>query len=451
MSTDLLERLAERGTPRGPANVWADAQEPSWSGEPDDNAWNTWGFRVALSVVTVVVGFGLFAGLRGDGAALSTAAETDQPATDEPLPAPLLIDGAVLEVASRPSNPAFDADTIFEPDRDPDADEEWRQFAEEQLAIPIEMESIIFATNEGGFDETFVILDDATSNLPLAHVANIAEAEAARELDQFFEYEESLIERDPISTDDEASTRASFQPGNWSIDSASGLSEVWRYSDQTITTWNAEWRLRFGDGADEATLFVAPAQDTLWSFFAFGGTFLPDPSQSVALANETIEPGFPSEVVGFDTGTVLLGGLGPVDGDDDRGNIEPILIEAVGEMGYRVEVPSVDLFGNELRDIFSDAALWTDGDFIYQLRARDLDAALSNLQLVDRSTWVAEVQAAPDSLGGFFDDLTPAWIGAIILAGLLLVLVPGLIVLSILRSVRVTDLVAHEGTPRSQL
>lgn len=124
--TDLLERRAERGVPRGPAIVWADAQNVD-VGEKRDRRAN---YRVSAWFAIVALSF--FAATQiwdGEPQARSVEIDPNNPALlnpSEPLPTPILLDGFRLTSSVRPANPDFDSDDIF--GEGPSVDEDVRRF-----------------------------------------------------------------------------------------------------------------------------------------------------------------------------------------------------------------------------------------------------------------------------------------------------------------------------------
>ncbi len=120
MTNDLLERSlleprAERGTPRGAANVWANAQATRQTPSPNAG----WAFRLALAVFLIAIGtVGLVSLARDQDSDVATEPgvnESEVLDSIEPLPAPLLINGFELESVGRPEDPDFDADDLFGP------------------------------------------------------------------------------------------------------------------------------------------------------------------------------------------------------------------------------------------------------------------------------------------------------------------------------------------------
>jgi len=119
-ANDLLEHRAERGTPRGPAQVWAAAESAarpraSRSQAPRSRP----ALRVALAVwLAGLVALGAFGVSRnGDQTEAKVAAqpepsEADQ-ASGEPLPAPILVEGMQLRSAIPPAHPGLDGSDIF--------------------------------------------------------------------------------------------------------------------------------------------------------------------------------------------------------------------------------------------------------------------------------------------------------------------------------------------------
>ena len=116
---DLLQRRAERGTPRGSDIVWAAAQS---SQSPDQKFRNRGPgssavlFRVAIVAWTVGLGAIVYEKVNGDLPLATARSETESAAAEstEPLPEPLLIDGMTLERVSRPHDPDFDGDDLLD-------------------------------------------------------------------------------------------------------------------------------------------------------------------------------------------------------------------------------------------------------------------------------------------------------------------------------------------------
>ncbi len=116
---ELFEQRATRGAPRGAGTVWRDAHGGARAvGAPRP----TWRFRLALAAWVVALVVGAFAARQPDDSPVApTATSTDDegtPTSSEPLPAPLLIEGGTLSRerggVSRPTDPAYDADDLFD-------------------------------------------------------------------------------------------------------------------------------------------------------------------------------------------------------------------------------------------------------------------------------------------------------------------------------------------------
>ena len=239
---DLLERRAERGTPRGSANVWANAQPALRSPltNPPGQRSSSWTFRIALAVW--LIGFaiaGVLALGRGDD--LETATEPDEPIeSSEPLPAPILIDGFDLDRTGRPLDPDLDADDV--------------------LGEPVVQ--IGDTTSFGNFDvEEHVVFADPIDpfNNPIVGLELFADGgfrpwSLHADADELTSILDTVAQRD----------------GEWTISPDTGLVEIDRFSIDPRFLLDAGWQFDFSDGDEQVTLQAhtttdaAPISEWMW-------------------------------------------------------------------------------------------------------------------------------------------------------------------------------------------
>ena len=216
MSTDLLERRAERGQARGAANVWANAQMPA---EQPEHPKGSWFFRFAVAALVVVAGNAALLALAG-GSTIDTAGQlTDatQQASEadvpdirdfEPLPAPYLFDGQELVTKSQPSVPGADERNVFVVESDP--------------VIPSDEELVVFAESPTAFDGPIFVLGPERGNgVDVAGVNMSSEERTA--------IGDLLVRVD----------------SQWTLPPESGLVEVARFTSADFLT-SATWAFSFG-------------------------------------------------------------------------------------------------------------------------------------------------------------------------------------------------------------
>jgi hypothetical protein len=222
---DLFEDRAGRGTPRGAAAVWRDAHD----GAPvvDDLRRPSWGFRFALAawVVALVVG-ALAVRQPDDPPPASTTTSTDEsteestndeatPTSSEPLPAPLLIDGGTIARerwgVSRPTDPAYDADDLFD----------GIMQIEPSAGAPVTT-ATVFARRTDPFDGPILVIETLSDGRFRPLGANLTREELER-------YSE-LVER---------------VGGSWTVRPESDLVEVANFVDDWNTRLTLNWQFSF--------------------------------------------------------------------------------------------------------------------------------------------------------------------------------------------------------------
>ena len=229
-ASEQLERRAERGRPRGSAQVWAAAlTDPPVS---QSRTAEPWLFRLAVGMAAVVGGLALLVTTGLGSTDTSPAAQQNQ----EPLPAPILLDGVVLTEVAIPTNPAFDADRIFEPDRDPADDQAWFEAA---ASIEIEDPGIVVYAAEG--------------TDPTGPVAVVMGDDTEPTVEWTLN---TLAQNEPI------------RPTDVGVELADGrqLTEVWRYSNLPAELFQSVWVFDFG--LQQTRLTVEPVEHSIWSVIA---------------------------------------------------------------------------------------------------------------------------------------------------------------------------------------
>lgn len=381
--TDLLERRAERGSARGAAKVWANAQLSPHDGRGPEHRSRLL-FRIAL-VVWIV---GLIAVALDQANDDSPTDTVDQPDTTEPvsaddealLPEPILIDGMKLDGASIPfsystadSEGAVEGavedffDGLFGSNRDRavinDADERGTS-------------TVIFADPERPFEEPILGLLLFGSGGFRPWGVNVEPGQL-----------------------EELSAHVAQQDGDWRIDEDSGLVEVARFDDDPWDMVRYGWQFDFVDGDDQATL-QAESHDAFaeWIWLSRLGSGEVDSGRNLFVT--------PTTVLGNDA--LVLS----IEGTDRR---DPDFADSRTEL------------------------LWTSDDFAYRLvsssvrdntafgRAPDED--VDNLTLVERQVWLDSIDRA---------NRTPIieWVGGLLSITLMLALIVSSVVLLFRRSYR---------------
>jgi len=179
--------------------------------------------------------------------------DTVEQRTDEPLPAPILLEGTPLRQVSFPANPAFDVDGLFEPDRDPAADARWAE------------ETALDSTFR--FDEAVYALDPADPSGPVAVVITDNGTQVAAWT---------------LNTGPQDGRLLRFN-GDDSVVLANGdeLQKVWRLSDTPVALRQSAWSFEFGPELPGISLTAEPVGLSIWSvlsrneFAPEGGTLVP--------------------------------------------------------------------------------------------------------------------------------------------------------------------------------
>ncbi len=224
----LLEERSERGTPRGSANVWTDAnmaraeaRSTSWSG-----SLIALRLSLALSVVCLVAAGLSWAG--GDDAIVESATQNevaeDSPGPTTPEPAHLLVDGYTLDHVQAPmmdlvgdefGSSGIELTRVFADADDP--------FGQPVLGVD--------SLDGGGFQPWGVNV--STSGL-------------------------DALAGDVVRTDD-----------GWGLPAGSDLVEVARFTTQPADALRHGWQFDHADGSNGATLQAQPDDDAgLWVWVA---------------------------------------------------------------------------------------------------------------------------------------------------------------------------------------
>lgn len=234
-SHDLLERRAERGVPRGAAHVWAGARAASGSSSTVVRGGSAILFRVAMAVWVlglVVVGWEASTRTETSRAVTGETAQDEPAATesDEPLPAPLLVDGGRLKRnppgVNRPFDPDFDGDDIFD-----------RIFPTTvRSELPSEPESpattVIYAEATAPFEGPILGLELLAGGGFRPWGVNV-------DKDQLRDLTEDL----------------ELVNGDWSVARGAGIVEVARFRDDPFNSLKFGWQFDFElPGNDEITI-----------------------------------------------------------------------------------------------------------------------------------------------------------------------------------------------------
>ena len=231
MSTDLLERRAERGSPRGSANIWAELQAPSPTPLPPKGS--AWAFRLAVGVLAAAVGFGVF-GIT-NSSTTETVADVAAPIEDsvtpseDTLPEPYLVEGLSLAFVAQPTDPEFDADDLLgEPGNLPPPKSDAMN------------DIVIFARSVDDFDGPILgveVLDDGTTEAWSANLSSTEFASLNAELAQV--------------------------DGQWTVPADSGLVQVAQFQFQPELRRSQQWDFEFvdTDSLDSVVLHANPLRD----------------------------------------------------------------------------------------------------------------------------------------------------------------------------------------------
>ena len=216
---DLLQRRAERGSPRGAANVWTDAQieQPTHM-----RAEGSWVFRLVLAVGTI--GVGAVAALSiasssetatSDIAPPAAVSEGDPSPAEDDLPLPIFVEGATLQ-DSLPACIDFLAGCVPIPLDDPGMEMPENEFGIRTL------QTLVYA------DE-----DDPFSNRVLG-IENFEGGFRTWSLNTDQETNDELVEQ------------VVLEGGEWVLPLESGLVEVARFDGYPIP--DGSWQFDFVDG-----------------------------------------------------------------------------------------------------------------------------------------------------------------------------------------------------------
>ena len=312
--TELMEQRADRGTSRGAAEVWAGAQHALRSEQfPDTRASKT-GLRIALalSAAALAVLAGMLTEPFGteDSAIVPVASEeATENGTQPSEPAPILIDGMTLTNVNEPWSESQREAATFTVDESPTV-----------------ISTRVYAATSDPFAGPIVGIDTLEGGGFSPWSANLSGAEL-----------NSL-------------TGTVVREGeSWRLPEDGNLSEVAKFSDDSMNVVLNGWQLDFRNGSDEATL-QAEQGATEWVWLA---RLLRYRSPEEALSVSPIE---------------ILG----VDGA-----------------------------------IADDEAFWESDGFVYRLTASELigdtssrrpvEVVIEQLQIVDRGEWESAVEQAQSS------------------------------------------------------
>ncbi len=308
MSTELLERRAERGEPRGAANIWADTQTPTPNPGGPRGAWV---FRLALATILIAAGIAVFGALGNDRPA-STATQPADDASENPLPAPLLIDGTPLEFFGR-TTPTWQLD-------------DWG--------------AVAFSTDPSSFSAPMIGIT-RSGGVERRWSANI---ESQQQLDELWS---EVVPLGNFNWD--------VVPGSQVIVASWGRASI-------SETFEQYWSFDFGD----LSLLVTPVDETLWRYFLPDNNPIETPAEpallsflvndvSAEFANLAITE-IDVDVVGrsgylIDQSTTDLGGLGV---DEAARNF---VIWADGEFVYQLASTDIEASLADLQLV--DREAWT--------------------------------------------------------------------------------------------
>lgn len=354
-SNDLFERRATRGSARGAARVWTEAQ-PHAEVKPNFG-WSAALLRVAL--VGWIVGFGVIGLTILDQDAGSSALDAAQDPeespsleSDEPLPQPILVDGMSLRMVSRPFDPGFDGDDILDDlgfTRSPDS---LAEIDSEHSS----RQSVIFANPEDPFNGPII-------GLELFGGGGFRPWSANTDTKSLEEFTAQLIQQD----------------GAWTIAPESGLVEVARFSGDVYDNLKLGWQFDFGESDQQLTLQAESS----------GG---PEPASIWVWVNRLLSDG-PSDAVISE-------------------------VEVIGNRGMKLDYgPSLDtdevIWADSSGFVYRLTAATISGNTSLQMTASD-DA--ERLRVVSRTAWVNAVNEAertpPVAIVG-------SVLGAVVVLGLL--------------------------------
>ena len=372
---DLMERRVERGNPRGALTVLADAQaEVEMAGEIPRwgrSRWFLWLFIAFHFVISLaVLGFGAFGGTRDADTA------TDEPdrsiigptalTSNEPLPAPILVDDLDLVFTRRPSFDPFDADDLF-------GDGPPSTFFNPTSSAPF----IIFGDPDASFDGP--IFGVSVFNFaPIEFEVFSANMEPSRA--------DELAEQVQVTSD-------GINGGTVALATETDLVEIVNRLDFFRPTNDQIWDFGFEE------------QNEYVSFTAATSRFPEDLNEWDSLYDILSQSGLTRMTL---SSTQVLGQPG-------------VRISATFEdSGFFTEFDFDGDFAEEgisVDDVFLDAVVWTQDDFAYTLNLfeprRPVMDDLSRLRIADRAEWNTAV--AQTDYRGQSTDFT-VWRWAILLA-----------------------------------
>lgn len=348
---DLLEKRAERGSPRGAANVWANTQLTLL---PDNRRPHLGRshilFRLALALWCVGLVIAILDRANDDAKTETTSASTEGDTNgsiplelEEALPPPLLIDGMELDRVTLPVDPYECCDDDF-------LDNLFPSNRERVIINDLDeggTSTVIFADPERPFEEPILGLSLFGSGGFQPWGVNLEEGQLA-----------------------ELSAAVSQANGDWVIDGDTGLVEVARFDDDPWNMLRLGWQFDFARG-DEQTTVQAEGHDGVsewtWIYRLAAGEV--ENGRDVSLTATTV----------LDEEALVLSITDPnrtnVDQSDERSEI-----------------------------------IWTSDDHVYRMTASTLrdntafsrspheDAA--KLELVDRDVWVEAVDRANRTSAG---------------------------------------------------
>lgn len=223
---DLLERRAERGTARGAANVWADAQPHA--NTQARHSGTKWALRFALVAWAAIMGIAVILGAGRSGELETASADgEDQPVESvEPLPAPILVEGMNLQRVNRPWDPGFDASDLFGSSNPPNP-EDITTFGSGELGV----EHVIFASENDALSNLIFGIELFEDGGFRPWGANLGGRTLREFTDQLVQVE-----------------------GEWQIAEATGLVPVARVDSEVRNLNDFGWQFDFVDGADEIIL-----------------------------------------------------------------------------------------------------------------------------------------------------------------------------------------------------
>ena len=337
--TDLLERRAERGVPRGPAIVWADAQNVD-VGEKRDRRAN---YRVLAWFAIVALSF--FAATQiwdGEPQARSVEIDPNNPALlnpSEPLPTPILLDGFRLTSSVRPANPDFDSDDIF--GEGPSVDEDVRRF------FP-RVETTVFGDPDRPFENPILAVESPVDRPFVTINAANAGPEQLLGLTRQVEVAAPSLNLNPPRFE------ATLPP-------ETGLDEIAQFSETGLERTDFAWTFIYDTSTEtdeEIILTARTASDiealTVWS----------DIAPQLAIVERRELDG---------TADVFL----------EESDSVTTLIEVLGQPAIHVTSTNLSPF-----------VVWQNEGFVYSLTVRsenELEQVIDDLLVVERSEWIQTV------------------------------------------------------------